>query len=96
MHLGASAERIEKQKSSPQFRETTSAVYHVVFGQGFTIVNDKRLDWKQGDTFCIPSWFKYQHFALENTVYLYRCDDLPMLRALQLYRSEGESSGIYD
>ena len=72
-------------------RETLSAIYHVVSGQGYTIINDVKFEWKQGDTFCLPSWSRYQHFAdSEATVYLYRCDDLPMLKALGFHRVEGE------
>jgi gentisate 1,2-dioxygenase len=48
------------------------------------------LTWKKGDTFCIPAWYKYQHFADEGeTVYLYRFDDKPMLKALGFYRVDG-------
>jgi gentisate 1,2-dioxygenase len=36
------------------------------------------------------SWYKYQHCAgPEDTVYLYRFDDRPMIEALGFYRSEG-------
>ena len=72
-------------------RDTLSAVYHVVFGKGRTIIDDDTFEWNQGDTFCLPSWKRYQHVAdSQDTVYLYRCDDLPMLKALGFYRTEGE------
>jgi gentisate 1,2-dioxygenase len=52
-------------------------------------MGEKTFPWKQGDTFCIPSWQKYQHVASpEETVYLYRFDDQPMLKALGFYRTE--------
>lgn len=71
-------------------RETASSVYHVVEGSGYTQIGDTALPWKQGDTFCIPSWYRYQHFADDaSTVYLYRFDDKPMLNALGFYRVEG-------
>lgn len=88
--LGGSAERLNAGKSSPPVRETASSVYHVVEGSGYTEVNGKRLTWERGDTFCIPSWHQYQHFAIGGeTVYLYRFDDKPMLKALGFYRVEG-------
>lgn len=72
-------------------RETLSAVYHIVSGKGYTSIDGEIFHWDQGDTFCLPAWKKYQHFAgPEYTVYLYRCDDLPMLKALGFYRTEGE------
>ncbi|KAF2658579.1 RmlC-like cupin [Lophiostoma macrostomum CBS 122681] len=87
--LGPSAERISRGKTSALRRETASSVYHVIAGRGHSIIDQKEYEWKQGDTFCIPSWYKYQHCAgPEDTVYLYRFDDLPMLKALGFYRSE--------
>ena len=88
--LGCAAERLDKGTSSPAIRETSSCVYHVVSGKGYSKINDKKFEWKQGDTFCIPSWHKYQHFAdNDDTVYLYRTDDQPMIKVLGFYRVEG-------
>ena len=54
------------------------------------MIEDRKYEWKQGDTFAVPSWCKYQHFASgDDTVYLYRCDDFPMLERLGFYRVEG-------
>jgi gentisate 1,2-dioxygenase len=88
--LGGSAERLSRNSSSPAIRETASSVYHVISGSGYSKIQNENFAWKQGDTFCIPSWCRYQHFADEHdTVYLYRFDDKPMLRALGFYRVEG-------
>lgn len=88
--LGAAAERLNRGASSPAIRDTCSAIYHVIEGQGHSVIGDATYSWKQGDTFAIPSWYRYQHFASENgTVYLYRCDDFPMLDRLGFYRAEG-------
>ncbi|KAL1611907.1 hypothetical protein SLS60_000129 [Paraconiothyrium brasiliense] len=87
--LGPSAERINAEKSSGPRRETTSCVYHVISGTGYSVIDGEKLEWKQGDTFCIPSWYGYQLFAGANeTVYLYRFDDKPMIEALGFYRTE--------
>ncbi|KAJ4293247.1 hypothetical protein N0V90_008529 [Kalmusia sp. IMI 367209] len=91
--LGPSAERINGGKSSVPRRETTSSVYHVISGRGHSSIDDQVLKWKQGDTFCIPSWHRYQLFADPNEpVYLYRFDDKPMIEALGFYRDEGMDS----
>jgi gentisate 1,2-dioxygenase len=90
--LGGLAERLDAGKSSPVVLETASSVYHVIEGSGHTVINGKRYTWKKGDTFCVPTWHRYQHFAdKEETVYLYRFDDKPMLKALGFYRVEGQS-----
>ncbi|KAI2915004.1 hypothetical protein CBS63078_3470 [Aspergillus niger] len=86
--LGGSAERVDAGTSSLPRQETTSAVYHVIAGSGCSEVGDKSLVWETGDTFCVPSWYKYRHIAAEGeTVYLYRFDDKPMISALGFYRS---------
>lgn len=88
--LGGSAERLVAGESSPRIRETASSVYHVISGTGHSIIGDKTIKWKQGDTICVPAWYPYQHFANDDgTVYLYRFDDKPMLRSLGFYRVEG-------
>ena len=70
-------------------RETASSVYHIISGSGCTDIDGKKFEWKEGDTFCIPSWHKYQHHASRaGTVYLYRFDDKPMLRSLGFYRTD--------
>ncbi|GJD01408.1 gentisate 1,2-dioxygenase [Colletotrichum higginsianum] len=88
--LGGCAARLDAGATSPLFQETASSVYHVVEGSGQTRIGDKVFVWKKGDTFCIPSWYCYQHSAdegLGSPVYLYRFDDTPMLKSLGFYRS---------
>lgn len=68
-------------------QETVSSVYHVIAGSGYSTIGELKLEWKQGDTFCVPSWYRYQHYANSgSTVYLYRFDDKPMIEALGFYR----------
>lgn len=92
--LGGAAERLDAGKTSPAVRETASSVYHIIQGTGHSDINGQRFDWKQGDTFCVPAWNKYQHTADEGAepVYLYRFHDKPMLTALGFYRVEGTDS----
>lgn len=88
--LGGSAERLNAGTTSPAVRETASSVYHIVSGRGYSDVGGERFQWKQGDTFCVPAWNKYQHTAQgDETVYLYRFHDKPMLNSLGFYRVEG-------
>ena len=92
--LGASAERLNSGCASPGIQETASSVFHVVSGTGRSVVNGKSMEWKQGDTFCIPAWNHYQHIA-HDTSYLYRLHDLPQLKALGLYRVAGADEESY-
>lgn len=87
--LGGGAERLNGGKSSPATQETASSVYHVIEGSGHSVIDGEIIRWKRSDTFCIPAWKEYQHFAdKEETVYLYRFDDKPMLSALGFYRTK--------
>ncbi len=89
--LGGLAERLNAGKSSPAIRETASSVYHVIEGRGYSVIEGKKFEWKKGDTFCVPAWCEYQHFAsTAETVYLYRFDDSPMLKALGFYRTSSD------
>lgn len=86
--LGGLAERLNAGCSSPVVKETASSIYHVVSGSGWSLIGDEKIQWKRGDTFCIPSWYTYCHHASpEETVYLYRSHDKPMLSALGFYRT---------
>jgi gentisate 1,2-dioxygenase len=85
--LGAAAERLDAGATSAALQETASSVYHVYAGSGYTDVDGRLLRWKQGDTFAVPAWSKYQHTASQDgRVYLYRTHDKPMLKALGYYR----------
>jgi gentisate 1,2-dioxygenase len=68
-------------------RETSSAVYHVVTGTGFTDIDGVRHPWGEGDFFAVPPRARHSHGndgvapAL-----LYSVQDVPLLRALGFYR----------
>ncbi|KXJ90068.1 putative gentisate 1,2-dioxygenase [Microdochium bolleyi] len=87
--IGALAERLDANTSSPSIRETASSVYHIIEGTGHSVVGEQTIHWKKGDTFSVPAWHRYQHFADSEQVYLYRFHDKPMLQALGFYRVEG-------
>lgn len=96
LRLGGSAERLNAGCSAPAVRETASSVYHIISGTGYSEIEGERMEWKENDTFCIPAWQRYQHIASsKGTVYFYRFDDKPMLKALGFYRVEGEDVEKY-
>jgi gentisate 1,2-dioxygenase len=71
-------------------RHTGSTVYHVIEGQGSTIVDGVRLDWGAKDIFTVPGWAFHEHVNASSSqpAYLFSFTDAPVLRALHLYRSE--------
>ena len=75
-------------------RHTSSAIYHVIEGQGRSIVGGQSLEWTERDIFCVPNWTEHEH---ENTsatepAFLFSFTDIPVLRAMDLLREESVES----
>jgi gentisate 1,2-dioxygenase len=70
-------------------RHTSSAVYHVFRGQGYSVIDGQRLDWAQGDFLALPGWAWHEH-ANPGTAeaILISITDLPTMEALELYHEE--------
>ncbi len=83
------------QQLAPRFhtdavRRTSSAIYHVVQGEGRSIVGGQELVWGERDIFCVPNWATVEH---ENTsgsepAILFSYTDEPVQRALGYWREE--------
>jgi gentisate 1,2-dioxygenase len=70
-------------------RQTSSSVYHVFEGRGFSVINGQRFDWERGDFFALPPWAWHEHAAArDDEVILFSIHDTPILSALGLYREE--------
>jgi gentisate 1,2-dioxygenase len=70
-------------------RQTSSAVYHVFAGQGFSVIEGQRFDWRQGDFFAVPPWAWHEHTNVgDGEVVLFSIQDTPVFEALGLYREE--------
>lgn len=75
-------------------RQTSSAVYYVIEGEGTTVVGDRELHWKTGDTFCVPHWLPHRHInrSRSHEAIMFVVSDIPALTALGLYREDPECS----
>jgi len=70
-------------------RQTSSAVYHVFAGQGLSVIEGQRFDWRQGDFFAVPPWAWHEHTnAGDREAVLFSIQDTPVFEALGLYREE--------
>lgn len=95
--VAAYAERLLPGKSSVVRQETANNIYHVVEGSGETIITRTGdaagptiLKWSQGDTFCVPSWYRFEHVAAESTdeaAYLFNYNDSSALEKLGFMRT---------
>ena len=70
-------------------RHTTSAVYQVFEGEGYSVIDGERFDWSRGDLFVVPAW-SWHEFANEssNEAILFSIQDNPVMKALALFREE--------
>jgi gentisate 1,2-dioxygenase len=42
-------------------RHNSYALYHIIEGEGYSIVGDHRFDWSRGDTFACSPWASHEH-----------------------------------
>ena len=73
-------------------RHTSCSIYHVVRGNGCTVVNDTRLEWGPGDVFVVPnwSWHAHKNAAAAADAVLFSMTDIPVYQAFGLYREQAD------
>ena len=95
--LGASMQRLAPSERTKAHRHTGSYLYQVAKGSGHSVINGQRFDWTERDIFCVPSWAWHEHAnaSASDDAVLFCLNDLPVIRALGLYREEalGENGG---
>ncbi|WP_432842474.1 cupin domain-containing protein [Dactylosporangium sp. CA-092794] len=70
-------------------RQTSSTVYHVVRGTGYSVLDGQRFEWEPGDTFAVPTWVSHAHAnPTSGDALLFSFSDEPAVRALGLYREQ--------
>ena len=95
--LGASMQLLRPGEHTQAHRHTGSFLYHVAKGRGHSIINGQRYDWQERDIFCVPSWAWHEHVneSVSDDACLFCLSDLPVMRALGLYREQafGDNGG---
>ncbi len=88
--IGAAMQLLRPGEHTKAHRHTGSFIYQVAKGQGFSVIGGVRFDWKEKDVFCVPSWVPHEHANLSGSddACLFTFNDLPVMRALGLYREE--------
>ena len=74
-------------------RHTGSAVYHVVQGEGATVIDGQCFAWTKGDMIALPPWALHEHANTSKSedALLFSIQDKPVLQALGLYYEEALS-----
>ena len=63
--------------------------YHAVEGAGYSLVGGQRLDWADKDVFTVPTWTFCEHVnSGDRPAFLFSFSDVPVMKALGLYREE--------
>jgi 1-hydroxy-2-naphthoate dioxygenase len=89
--LGARIQMLTPGMRTQPHRHTSYTVYHVVEGEGVTVVGDKRFEWSKGDCFTVPNWEWHTHEQVGSAAaILFSAHDQPVLEAFDLYREERE------
>ena len=81
------AQMLRRDTLTKAHRHVGSTVYHVISGQGYSVIGGQRFDWEDKDTFVVPSWAWHEHYAKEES-YLFSYNDSPLLEPFGLYREE--------
>ena len=76
-------------------RHTSSVIYHVVEGNGASVVDGQELEWEEKDVFCVPGWAYHEHVNASPTepALLFSFTDQPVLRSLDLLREQEHPQG---
>ncbi len=66
----------------PPHRHNSMAIYHILQGKGYTVVEGTKYRWEKSDTLTCPAWASHEHLAEgdEDTI-MYVVQDMPMLAA---------------
>jgi gentisate 1,2-dioxygenase len=70
-------------------RHTSTVIYHAFRGSGFTVIEETRYEWEQGDSFAVPLWRWHHHGSnSREEAILFSMNDRPLMEALGFYREE--------
>lgn len=88
--MGAHMQMLAPGLSTKAHRHTGSVVYHVAEGNGHSIINGKRYDWKEHDIFVVPSWAWHEHCNdnQDKPAFLFSFNDFPMINSLALHAEQ--------
>lgn len=88
--IGAQMQLLRPGEATKAHRQVGSFVYQVAKGSGHSVIGGQRFDWNERDIFVVPSWVWHEHANASQTedACLFAFHDLPVIRALGLYREE--------
>jgi gentisate 1,2-dioxygenase len=76
---------LEPGQTTSKHRHTYETILYVLEGEGFTMVEDRKVEWKAGDAVYIPVWAWHQHTNTSSAGKSCRyvaCENAPMMQSL--------------
>ncbi|MGL4324067.1 MAG: cupin domain-containing protein [Beijerinckiaceae bacterium] len=84
--MGFTAMMLRSGQAEKPVLRSSSAVFHVISGSGYSLVNGKRLDWSAKSTFSAPVFARIEHHAEGGTpAFMIRIHDAPLQERLGYY-----------
>ena len=69
------------------YRTTANNIYAIVQGEGVSIVDGERFEWRRGDVVAAPAWRPHFHEATGDAI-LFRVTDEPVMQRFGWFREE--------
>ena len=87
------AQLLRPGEATEPYRDTTSAIYCVLEGEGKTRVGDTVLEWQENDVFVVPNWLWREHIngSASKPAVLYSVSDSPILERGGLFRQQAKT-----
>jgi gentisate 1,2-dioxygenase len=82
------AQMLQPGQRTLPVRTTASLLVSPFEGEGYSVVDGERHDWKQFDTLAIPggSWFEHHNVSAKQPLFLFVASDEPTLKKLDFYK----------
>lgn len=83
---------LEPSQSTNNHRHTYETVIYILEGDGFSVIEGRRVNWKAGDAIYVPQWAWHRHENLSSTkkcVYIV-CENAPQMQNLGVALREEE------
>jgi quercetin dioxygenase-like cupin family protein len=83
---------LEPGQITSKHRHTYETILYVLEGEGFTTIEDQKVEWHAGDAVYIPVWAWHQHTntSATNPCRYIACENAPMLQNLGVAIREEE------
>lgn len=88
--IGTMMQKLKPKQHTKAHRHVHSAIYHVLEGKGYTVMDGEKFEWEKGDFFILPPWSYHEHVNTgDGDAYLFSFNDKPVMEKLELeYREE--------